>query len=79
MIRFHNRVVDTLPGSVPTALRFSTARELVTKHYQWMLRTDFLPRICAASIVDDELPLVALLGGFVPVHAESRDSPRHFA
>jgi hypothetical protein len=53
MIRFHNRVIDTLPGSVPAALRFTTARELVTKHYQWMLRTDFLPRICAASIVDD--------------------------
>jgi hypothetical protein len=53
MIRFHNRVVDTLPSSVPVALRFATARELVTKHYQWMLRTDFLPRICAASIVDD--------------------------
>jgi hypothetical protein len=53
MIRFHNRVVDTLPSSVAPALRFSTARELVTKHYQWMLRTDFLPRICAPSIVDD--------------------------
>ena len=25
------------------------ARELVTKHYQWMIRTDYLPRICAPS------------------------------
>jgi hypothetical protein len=53
MIRFHNRVLDTLPASVPAAARFDTARELVTKHYQWMLRTDFLPRICAPAIVND--------------------------
>jgi hypothetical protein len=51
MIRFHNRVVDTLPASVPPAQRFTQARKIVTKHYQWMLRTDFLPRICAPSIV----------------------------
>ena len=53
MIRFHNRVVDTLPASVPPATRFETARETVTKHYQWMLRTDYLPRICAAGVVSN--------------------------
>ncbi|HEX5468635.1 MAG TPA: heme peroxidase family protein [Gaiellaceae bacterium] len=53
MIRFHNRVVDTLPSSVPAGARFETARELVTKHYQWMLRTDFLPRICAGPVITD--------------------------
>jgi Animal haem peroxidase len=53
MIRFHNRVVDTLPASVPQAQRFARARELVTKHYQWMIRTDFLPRICARGVVTD--------------------------
>jgi hypothetical protein len=42
-IRFHNRVVDTLPSSVPSAQRFAKAREIVTKHYQWLLRTDYLP------------------------------------
>jgi hypothetical protein len=30
MIRFHNRVVDTLPAAVPPARRFATAREIVT-------------------------------------------------
>ena len=50
-IRFHNRVVDTLPASVPPAQRFARAREIVTKHYQWMLRTDYLPRICARTVV----------------------------
>jgi heme peroxidase len=52
-IRFHNRVVDTLPASVPQSLRFAQARELVTKHYQWVLRTDYLPRICAHGVVND--------------------------
>lgn len=52
-IRFHNRVVDTLPASVPPAQRFAHAREIVTKHYQWMIRTDYLPRICAPGVVND--------------------------
>jgi len=51
-IRFHNRVVDTLPGSVPPAQRFAKAREKVIKHYQWMIRTDYLPRICAEGVVN---------------------------
>jgi heme peroxidase len=53
MIRFHNRVVDTLPGSTPPAQRFAKARELVVKHYQWMIRSDFLPRIAARAVVND--------------------------
>ena len=53
MIRFHNRVVDTLPAAVPQSQRFVKARELVTKHYQWMLRTDYLPRICAEGVIND--------------------------
>jgi hypothetical protein len=53
MIRFHNRVADSLPASVPQSQRFAQARELVTKHYQWMLRTDYLPRICAQGVVND--------------------------
>lgn len=53
LIRFHNRVVDTLPASVPPAQRFTQAREVVTKHYQWMLRSDYLPRICAPGVLND--------------------------
>jgi hypothetical protein len=52
-IRFHNRVVDTLPASVPPAQRFEKARKIVTRHYQWMLRTDYLPRICAEGVVNN--------------------------
>jgi Animal haem peroxidase len=50
-IRFHNQVVDTLLASVPLAKRFRKARTIVTRHYQWMLRTDYLPRICAPGVV----------------------------
>jgi heme peroxidase len=53
MIRFHNRVVDTLPASVPAAQRFARARRQVVKHYQWMIRTDYLPRIVRRAVVDD--------------------------
>ncbi len=53
MIRFHNRVVDTLPASVPAAQRFNEARKIVTKHYQWVIRHDFLSRICQKAVVDD--------------------------
>ena len=52
-IRFHNRVVDRLPASVPVSQRFARAREIVVKHYQWMLRTDYLPRICAQAAVNN--------------------------
>ena len=52
-IRFHNRVVDTLPASLAPARRFNRARRIVTRHYQWMIRNDFLPRICAPAVVND--------------------------
>jgi Animal haem peroxidase len=53
LIRFHNRVVDKLPASVPPSQRFVRARRIVTKHYQWMIRTDYLPRICAPGVVSN--------------------------
>jgi hypothetical protein len=38
---------------VPVGQRFAKARERVTKHYQWMLRTDYLPRVCQPSVVNN--------------------------
>jgi hypothetical protein len=38
---------------VPPAQRFAAARELAVKHYQWMIKTDYLPRICQQGIVND--------------------------
>jgi hypothetical protein len=53
MIRFHNRVVDTLGGNVPAAQRFRRAQRRVVRHYQWMIRHDYLPRIVEAGVLDD--------------------------
>ena len=53
-IRFHNRIVDQLADTgVPSAVLFERARATVVRHYQWMLRTDFLPRIVDRAIVED--------------------------
>lgn len=53
-IRFHNRVVDKLAGEgTPGSDLFAKARRAVTRHYQWMIRHDFLPRILDKAIVDD--------------------------
>ena len=53
-IRFHNRVVDKLAGEgAPSVTLFKAARETVVKHYQWMLRGDFLPRIVDKAVIDD--------------------------
>jgi hypothetical protein len=46
-------VVDTQLGSVSPAQKFDKAREIVTKHYQWMIRSDYLPRICQPGVVND--------------------------
>ncbi|HEY6570564.1 MAG TPA: peroxidase family protein, partial [Candidatus Limnocylindrales bacterium] len=53
LIHFHNRVLDKLPASVPDSKRFTRARKKVSLHYQWLIRHDFLPRICSASVLDD--------------------------
>src|SRR5215218_343218 len=50
-MRFHNRVVDEL-ASVPADKRFRRARSAVVKHYQWMIRHDYLPRICDPAVDD---------------------------
>jgi hypothetical protein len=49
-IRFHNAVVDSLGVSRDP---FAQARALVRKHYQWIIWTDFLPKVCDPAVVDD--------------------------
>lgn len=53
LIRFHNRVVNKVPASLPPARRFRRARKAVTLHYQWMIRHDYLPRIVQRGVLDD--------------------------
>ena len=53
-IRFHNRVVEELALKGLTGQRlFAAAHNEVVRHYQWLLRTDFLPRIIEPEIVRD--------------------------
>ena len=51
-IRFHNRVVDRMSDH-GSAVPFERARAEVVKHYQWMLRHDYLPRIIDNEILED--------------------------
>ena len=48
---FHNAVAKDRKS-----LNFDAIRQLVTWHYQWMLLTDFLPRLCGRSVVEALLP-----------------------
>ena len=52
-MRFHNKVCDQLSASTPSTMLYDKARETVIKHYQWMLKTDYLPRIVDHAIVED--------------------------
>ncbi|WP_243866670.1 peroxidase family protein [Actinophytocola oryzae] len=53
-IRFHNRVADELALRGLRGNRlFDATRDEVVRHYQWMLRTDFLPRVVDPAVVAD--------------------------
>ncbi|MET9379666.1 heme peroxidase family protein [Streptomyces sp. NPDC002928] len=53
-IRFHNRFATELATKgVSSAVLFESAREAVVKHYQWVLRNDFLPRIVDEAILKE--------------------------
>lgn len=72
-IRLHNRVVDRLSATgVPDDQLFEQAREATVRHYQWMVRTDFLPRVVDPDVVAD-----VFAGGrrFFEAAAPDRDGP----
>ncbi len=53
-LHFHNRVVDRLADrGEPSSSMFATAKDQVVRHYQWMLKTDYLPQIVDQAIIDD--------------------------
>jgi hypothetical protein len=79
-IRFHNRVVDTLAAQgVPAADLFSTARKEVVRHYQWMIRHDFLPRIVNPAIVNAVFTSGRKVVEVNPVPGESPTMPVEFS
>jgi Putative peptidoglycan binding domain/Animal haem peroxidase len=77
-IRFHNRVVDTI-GAIPAATVFEAARERVVKHYQWMLRHDYLPRIVDPGIVEDVFTNGRKLFETSPVAGDAPTMPIEFS
>ena len=52
-LRLHNLAVDELQGTVPDVDLFETARQRVCWQYQWLVRYDYLPRVCKPEIYDD--------------------------
>lgn len=53
-MRFHNAVVAQLTeAGTPSSRLFEKARSQVVKHYQWIVRHDFLPRIVDPTVLDD--------------------------
>ena len=52
MLRFHNRVVDTLVAAGFTGDIFVEARRIVTHHYQWAVVNDFLARVCSPADIN---------------------------
>ena len=61
MLRFHNRVVETLHGGTQNgeALAghdlYEAARRLTTWHYQWVVVEEFLAAMCGRAVVADIL------------------------
>ena len=55
-IRLHNRVLAMKTDEdAPPAERFARARRIVTRHFQWIVWHDYLPRICDPAVLDDVL------------------------
>ena len=53
-IKFHNKVVDQLASEgVAEKDQFRKARELVVRHFQWIILKHFLPLILDVGILDD--------------------------
>ena len=50
-IRFHNAVVDDLEADRVPGDLFGLARDIVTKHYQWLIRDDYLTKVCRADVI----------------------------
>jgi Animal haem peroxidase len=52
LIRFHNKVVDTLSKSYDGDDLFECARKHVVKHFQWIILHDFLPTVVDEDVLD---------------------------
>jgi len=50
-VAFHNKIAEDQPGA-----SFEQLRQIVTLHYQWMILTDFLPKLIGTDVVARLLP-----------------------
>lgn len=63
-LRFHNKVADHVAAGQPqgtsASVIFTLARDLVTKHYQWLVLNDFVARIVDPAVLRE---IVSPIGG----------------
>jgi hypothetical protein len=52
-LKLHNSAVDELRGDVPARELFEEASRRVRWQFQWLVRCDYLPRICKPSVYRD--------------------------
>ncbi|MEM9012878.1 MAG: heme peroxidase family protein [Pseudomonadota bacterium] len=55
MLRFHNKVVDTIGDQGGPEATFTAAQTVVRWTYQWLVVNDYLPRMCGEAVVHDVL------------------------
>ena len=70
-IRFHNAVVDIVHAANPTMQGeqlFLAARQMVLRHYQWIVRHEFLPTLLRTDIVEQVFD-----SGYGPIYAPGTD------
>jgi Animal haem peroxidase len=63
MLKFHNQVVELLVTAAFPGDIFTEAKRIVTRHYQWCVVHDFLPRICGAVAVNNAIASVSTTVG----------------
>lgn len=52
LIRFHNKVYDSVVAKYDASKRFEEAQKIARHHYQYIVVHDFLRRICDESVFD---------------------------
>ncbi|MBI3249319.1 MAG: peroxidase [Deltaproteobacteria bacterium] len=55
-LQFHNRIFDSLSSLKNTMEKFEEVSRIVRHHYQWIVLTDFLPRIVRGDVLRHILP-----------------------
>ncbi len=70
-IRFHNAVVDNIHNANPSMIGeqlFLAARQTVVRHYQWIVRHEFLP-----TVLRDDVVTQVFDNGYNPIYAPATD------